>query len=85
MSSQMRQHAIHRIRARQRFYVHLVFFLVMGAYFIALWARSGAPTFWPIWPLFGWGIGLAAHGSHVFGWQGPISEERIQREINRSI
>ncbi|MGB7860660.1 MAG: 2TM domain-containing protein [Acidimicrobiia bacterium] len=85
MNSELREHAIHRIRARQQFYVHLVFFLAMGAYLVAVWARSDAPYFWPIWALLGWGIGLVAHASHVFGWQKPISEERIQREINRSI
>lgn len=85
MNSQVRQHAINRIRARQQFYVHLVFFLAMGVYLVAVWARSGAPFFWPIWALLGWGIGLAAHASHVFGWQRQISEERIQREIDRSI
>lgn len=85
MDDQIRRQAIHRIRARQQFYVHLVFFLAMNVYLVAVWARSGAPYFWPIWALFGWGIGIAAHASHVFGWQRPISEDRIQREINRSI
>lgn len=85
MNTQLRENAIHRIRARQQFYVHLVFFLALSAYLIAVWARSGSPIFWPIWALLGWGIGLAAHASHVFGWQRPISEERIQREINRNI
>lgn len=84
MSTDLRQQAIYRIRARQQFYVHLVFFLAMNVYLVALWARSGAPFFWPIWALFGWGIGLIAHASHVFGWQRTISEERIRREINRS-
>ena len=85
MNNQLRNQAIHRIRARQQFYVHLAFFLAMGVYLVAVWARSGSPFFWPAWALIGWGIGLVAHASHVFGWQRPISEERIQREIDRSI
>ena len=85
MNEQLRNQAIHRIRARQQFYVHLAFFLALNVYLVFVWARSGAPFFWPIWAMFGWGIGLVAHASHVFGWQRPISEERIQREIDRSI
>ncbi len=85
MNAKVRQQAIYRIRSRQQFYAHLAFFLVMSAYLIVLWDRSDAPDFWPVWPLLGWGIGLVAHGSHVFGWRKPISEKRIQREINRSI
>lgn len=30
------------------------------------------------------GIGLVAHAYHVFGWEKPVSEERIQREIDRA-
>ena len=85
MSTQSRQHAIHRIRARRHFAIHLVFYLALSAYFVAEWAQSKGSDFWPVWPLLGGGIGLAAHASHLFDWQLPITEERIQREINRSI
>ena len=85
MSDESRQHAIHRIRARRHFAIHLVFYLALSAYFVAEWARTDAPVFWPVWPLLGGAIGLAAHGSHLFGWHLPITEERIEREINRSI
>jgi hypothetical protein len=85
MNNQLRNQAIHRIRARQQFYAHLAFFAVMNVYLVAVWARSGSPFFWPIWAMFGCGIGLVSHASHVFGWQRTISEERIQREIDRSI
>jgi predicted ABC-type exoprotein transport system permease subunit len=84
MSSQSRQHAIHRIRARRHFAIYLVFYLALMAYFVAEWARSDGSDFWPVWPLLGGGIGLAAQASHLFGWQLPITEERIEREINRS-
>jgi hypothetical protein len=85
MSSQSRQHAIHRIRARRQFAIHVVFYLALTGYLVSLWARSGATDFWPVWPLLGGGIGIAAHASHLFNWQLPITEETIQREINRNI
>ncbi|HEV2772248.1 MAG TPA: DUF1707 domain-containing protein [Thermoleophilaceae bacterium] len=28
---------------------------------VVVWAISGAGYFWPIWPLLGWGLGLAKH------------------------
>jgi len=28
---------------------------------IVVWAISGAGYFWPLWPLLGWGLGLARH------------------------
>lgn len=84
MSSQSRQHAIHRIKARRHFAIYLVFYLALSTYFVAEWAGSEGSDFWPVWPLLGGGIGLAAQASHLFGWQLPITEERIQREIDRS-
>jgi hypothetical protein len=86
MINQSRQHAIHRIRARRHFAIHLVFYLALATYFVADWAQqSEATDFWPVWPLLGGAIGLTAHASHLFGWQLPIAEDRIQREINSSI
>jgi hypothetical protein len=84
MTPEQRQYAIHRIRAKRQFWVHVAFFAAMAAYFVFLWARSSSTTFWPIWAMLGWGIGLVAHAQHVFGWERSISEDRIQREIDRS-
>ena len=85
MSTQTRKQAIHRIRARRHFAIYVVFYLALAAYFVHQWAQSGATDFWPVWPLLGGGIGLVAQASHLFGWQLPITEERIQRELNRNI
>ena len=84
MSDQSRQHAIHRIRARRYFALYVLFYLALTTYFVADWARSDNADFWPVWPILGGGIGLIAQASHLFGWQLPIAEERIQREINRN-
>lgn len=85
MTLEQRQRAIGRIRAKRHFWLHVAFFAAMAVYFVFLWAQSSASFFWPVWALIGWGMGLVAHAYHVFGWERPISEERIQREIDRSI
>ncbi len=28
---------------------------------VAVWALTGAGYFWPIWPILGWGVGIACH------------------------
>jgi hypothetical protein len=55
----------------------------MSVYFVFIWAQTAADLFWPIWAMLGWGIGLGAHAVNVLGWSMPISEDRIQREIER--
>ena len=47
----------------QTFKTHLTFYLLVNVFLIGIWAASGAGYFWPIWPMLGWGIGLAAHGA----------------------
>ena len=78
-----RSYAIHRIRARRQLAAHLLTFVVMSAFFVLVWAQTGAPTFWPIWAILGWALGLGAHAVHVIGWSTPIDEDAIQREIER--
>lgn len=85
MTDQSRQYAIHRIRARRQFTIHLVFYVALATYFVAVWAQSPTTDFWPVWPLLGGAIGITAHGSDIFGWQLPIEEEKIQCEIKRSV
>jgi len=45
-----------------------------------IWAVTSSGFFWPIFPLFGWGIGLAFH---VWGVLSPPTEERIRAEMDR--
>jgi uncharacterized protein DUF1707/2TM domain-containing protein len=43
------------------FRAHLRAYVLVISGLVLLWAVSGAGDPWPIWPAFGWGIGLAAH------------------------
>jgi class 3 adenylate cyclase len=48
---------------RQSFKTHLTFYLLVNVLLIGIWAASGGGYFWPVWPILGWGIGVAAHGA----------------------
>jgi hypothetical protein len=41
--------------------VHLFVYLAVNALLISINLSSSSETLWAIWPLLGWGIGLAAH------------------------
>jgi len=77
-----RQAAIRRLNAKREFRVHLGVFLLVNTMLIVIWAVTGAGYFWPIWPIGGWGIGLALHALTVYS-EKPITEEDIQAEIRR--
>jgi Domain of unknown function (DUF1707)/2TM domain len=51
---------------RAGFYSHLTTYLLVNLMLIGIWAATGAGYFWPVWPLLGWGIGVASHASETF-------------------
>jgi class 3 adenylate cyclase len=48
---------------RKSFKIHLFVYVSVNVLLIGIWAAGGAGYFWPIWPILGWGIGLALHGA----------------------
>lgn len=77
-----RQAAIRRLGAKREFSVHLRVFILVNTLLIIIWAVTGAGYFWPVWPIGGWAIGLAAHASSIYV-QKPVTEDAIQAEMRR--
>ena len=77
-----RDAARRRVQARRDFGSHLVAYVVINAFLIAVWAVTGAGYFWPIWVICGWGIGLVLHAWDVF-FRKPVTEADIDAELNR--
>lgn len=82
-TDEQRQQAIERIKAKRAFFWHLAIYVIVNAAMVVIWALTWTDYFWPGWVMFGWGIGVASHGFAVFFGMRPISEEQIQREIQR--
>ncbi len=55
-----------RVEARFGFYIHAAVFIAVNLLLIAINLINSPGVLWFIWPLFGWGIGLAFHGASVF-------------------
>jgi hypothetical protein len=78
-----RAQAVRRLWAKRGFKIHLTAFAIVSLAMLLIWATaSGGDYFWPIWPIAGWGIGLAVHAWIIFG-QWSLSETEIQREMTR--
>jgi hypothetical protein len=78
---ELRRRAVKRLRAKAGFWTHLVVYLAVNAFLVTIWFFTGTGFFWPIFPIAGWGIGVAANAWDVFGRE-PVTEERIQREMD---
>ena len=82
----LRARAVRRLKKQRDFRVHLLVYLLVNAFLVVIWAMSwpvgGAIFFWPIFPIVGWGIGVAVSGYDAYG-RDTLTEDRIQREMNR--
>jgi class 3 adenylate cyclase len=47
--------------------IHATFYVLVNLLLVGIWAASGGGYFWPIWPILGWGIGLAGHAAPLIG------------------
>ena len=81
MTEDQRQDAIQRIRAKRGFWTHFATYVAVNALLVVIWAMTDSSYFWPIWPMLGWGIGVAANAVSVYVRTKGISEERISREM----
>ncbi|NTU84385.1 MAG: 2TM domain-containing protein [Chloroflexales bacterium] len=67
-------------RLRQ-FYTHLAAYVLVNAGLFLLSLFTGGA--WSIWPLLGWGIGLAAHAAVTFIPGGLLGADWEERQIQR--
>ncbi len=77
------QQARRQARREREFYGHLASYLIINAFFVALNLLTSPGEIWFIFPMMGWGIGIAAHAASVFGFPGRRRdwEERRVKEL----
>jgi uncharacterized membrane protein len=78
---ELRQRAIKRLEDRRGLMAHAMAYVLVNLLLVAIWYTTGATFFWPVFPIFGWGIGLAFHAWAVL-WP-AAGEARIQEEMER--
>lgn len=78
----LREQAVAQLKKKRDFRSHVFIYVAVNAMLVVIWAITGADFFWPIFPILGWGVGVAANAWDVYGRK-PISEEEIRRETQR--
>ena len=78
-----RDRAVQQLKKRRDFYGHLLFYALINAFLVVIWAVTDLHGFfWPMFPIAGWGIIVVLNAWDVF-WRPAITEEDIQREIRQ--
>lgn len=80
--TELREAALANLKKRRDFYGHLITYIAVNAVLVGVWWMTGHGIFfWPVFPIFFWGLGLLFHARDTFA---PIaSEDRIQAEMQR--
>ena len=81
---ELRKLARESAQSKVDFYTHLAIYIAVNILIIAIWAStSGIDSFpWFIFPLFGWGIGLAANYIEAFrgkAYTQKLAEKEYQK------
>jgi len=78
----LREREARRIARRQWFVLHAAVYGMMQIFLFIIWWLSDVSYPWFIFPLFGWGILVAAHAVYAFVVQDPeeIMVQRAARE-----
>lgn len=81
--TRLEQLARKRAGAKLGWYIHVSVYLLVNLLLVALSVSSG--RHWAVFPLLGWGLGLAVHGAVVFLVTGGagLHERLIQQERER--
>jgi hypothetical protein len=79
-----RELAIKRVKDKHDFKIHLTIYIIVNTMLVLIWAfahGSGQRTFfWPVFPMAGWGIGVAIN-AYVAYHGDVITEREIEREM----
>lgn len=78
---QLREEAVTDLRKRRELAGHVIAFVMVNTFLVIIWYVSGADFFWPVIPIFGWGIGLVFHAWDVL-WPQP-SETAVRHAMDR--
>lgn len=83
---QQYQEVKRRVRQIAEFYRHLGAYIVVNAGLAVINLISNPDDIWFVYPLLGWGIGVAAHGLKVFmteGWSRSWEERKIRELMEK--
>ena len=82
-AADLRETAIAQLRKKRDLQAHLLAYVLVNLLLNGIWLITNPGGFyWPMFPLLGWGIGVAFHVWDVYAPETP-PEDRVRREMER--
>ena len=83
MTEDLKRIARRRIRARLGLYIHAAVYVAVNAFLALVQSQATPAIAWNLWPLAGWGLGLAIHGAVVLLGQSGLRERMEADELRK--
>ncbi len=83
-NADLRRMAERRVKQKMGLFIHAGIFVLVNVGLFAINGVAGGRP-WALWPLAGWGLGLAIHGIVTFAnlRGGGARQRMVEREIER--
>ena len=74
-----------KVKEKKEFLQHLAVFAIVMPFLFAINMLTSPFHYWFVYPLLGWGVGLAIHGITVFGFEGHLYKKWEEQEIEKEL
>lgn len=75
--------AAKRVEELKGFYGNLISYCIFIPFLFLINWKTSPNYYWAFWPMFGWGIGVIAHGIQVFGIGRDWEEKQIKKFMQK--
>ncbi len=80
----LRRKAQRRVKLKMGFFIHAGIYVLVNLGLLAINGVAGGKP-WALWPMAGWGLGLAIHGivTYINLRGNGVRESMVERELER--
>ena len=83
MNEDLKRIARRRAGAKLGLYIHAAVYVVVNAFLALVQMQATPQVHWNLWPLAGWGLGLAIHASVVLLAASGLRERMEANELRK--
>jgi hypothetical protein len=83
MNEDLKRTARRRVKARLGLYIHATVYVAVNSFLALVQSQATPGVLWSLWPLAGWGVGLAIHGAVVLLGQSGLRERMEAEELRK--
>ncbi|ACG78125.1 conserved hypothetical protein [Phenylobacterium zucineum HLK1] len=81
--AELRRLAVRRADMKLGFRTHLMAYAIVNAGLALINILTSPGDWWVQWPMFGWGLGLVAHGAVVYFDGEGVRDRMIEAELEK--